>query len=169
MLKIINELKPFFEDCYRRINVREYAKIMKVSPPTASKIMKLYNNKGLLLKEEYRNYILFHANRENEEFIDLSLIYWRHALKDLLVLMGKKLIDPTIILFGSLSKAEAKPDSDVDLAVFAHKREFDIGIFERKIRRKIQIFWFESLKDVKPKELANNIINGYLLKGRLSI
>lgn len=169
MLKIINELKPFFEDCYRRINVREYAKLMRISPPTASKILTIYNNNGLLLKEAYKNYLLFHANKENKDFIDLSRIYWRYMLKDLLVLMEKKLINPTIILFGSLSKAEAKSDSDVDLAVFAHKREFGIGIFEKKIRRKIQIFWFESLKDVKNKELANNIINGYVLNGRLSI
>ena len=169
MLRIINELKPFFEDCYRRINVREYAKLMGISPPTASKILALYNNKGLLLKEGYKNYILFHANKENKDFIDLSRIYWNYILKDLLALMEKELISPTIILFGSLSKAEAKPDSDVDLAVFARKREFDIGVFEKKIRRKIQIFCFESLKEVKSKELANNIINGYVLKGRLSI
>ena len=169
MLKIINELRPFFEDCYRRINVREYAKLMKISPPTASKILTFYNTKNFLLKETYKNYLLFHVNKENKDFIDLSRLYWRYILKDLLVLMEKELINPTIILFGSLSKAEAKSDSDVDLAVFAHKREFDIGIFEKKIKRKIQIFWFDSLKDVKNKELANNIISGYLLKGRLSI
>ena len=42
MLKIFNELKPFFEDVYREISVREYAKLTKVSPPTASTILKKY-------------------------------------------------------------------------------------------------------------------------------
>ena len=169
MLKIINELRPFFEDCYRRINVREYAKLMKISPPTASKILTFYTTKNLLLKETYKNYLLFHANKENKDFIDLSRIYWRLILKDLLDLMEKKLISPTVVLFGSLSKAETKSDSDVDLAVFAHKKDLNTVLFENKIKRKIQIFWFVSLKDVKNKELANNIINGYILKGRLSI
>ena len=167
MLKIINNLRPFFEDCYRRINVREYAKIIHVSPPTASKILVSYNAENLLLKEEYRNYLLFYANNRSKQFIDLSRIYWSYKLKEVVALMEKKLINPAIILFGSLSKAEVKPDSDVDLAVFANKKELNIGDFERKIKRKIKIFWFRSLKDLKSKELANNIINGCVLHGRL--
>lgn len=88
-------------------------------------------------------------------------------MKELIDFMEKKLISPTIILFGSLSKAEVKPDSDVDLAIFAHKKELSIESFERKLKRKIRIFWFKSLRDIKSKELANNIVNGYVLKGRL--
>lgn len=169
MLKIINELKPFFEDCYRRINVREYAKIMHISPPTASKILSYYNVENLLLKEKYRNYILFYSNKESKGFIDLSRIYWDYRLKEVADLMVKKLTGPTVILFGSLSKAEAKYDSDVDLAVFAHQKELDISSFERKLKRKIQVYWFKSLKDIKNKELANNITNGFILKGKLSL
>jgi len=41
--------------------------------------------------------------------------------------------------------------------------------FEKKLRRGIQTFWFKSLIDIKNKELANNIINGYLLNGKLSL
>ena len=56
MLNIINNLKPFFEDCYGRINVREYARIIKISPPTASKILLELNKEGLLLMENDKNY-----------------------------------------------------------------------------------------------------------------
>ena len=166
MLKIINDLGAFFEDCYRRVNVREYAKIARISPPTASKLLARYKAEGLLLEEKYRNYIFYYANRENPAFRDLSRIYWRHALRGLLDFFGKKLTMPTVILFGSLAKAEVKPDSDIDLAVFALQKEIDISEFERNMGRKVQLFWFTSLKDIKSKELANNIINGYALKGR---
>lgn len=169
MLKIINDLKPFFEDCYRRINVREYAKIMRISPPTASKLLAYYNTENLLLKERYRNYILYYSNKESKGFINLSRIYWDYRLNELVDLMIKKLIDPVIILFGSLSKAEVKYDSDVDLAVFAHQKGLDISKFEEKLKRKIQIYWFKSLKDIKNRELANNITNGFILKGKLSL
>lgn len=169
MLKIINDLSPFFEDCYRRINVREYAKIMHISPPTASKMLDSYNHENLLSREKFRNYIMFYANKESNHFIDLSRMYWGIELKELTDLMEKKLTAPTIILFGSLSKAEAKSDSDVDLAVFAHKKNLDISIFEKKLKRKIQIFWFKSIKSIKNKELANNITNGYILKGHLQL
>lgn len=169
MLKIINDLQPFFEDCYRRINVREYAKIMNVSPPTASKLLTYYKAENLLLKDIYKNYILFYANKESSEFVHLSWLYWSYRLEELVSAIAEKLTNPVIVLFGSLSKAEAKHDSDMDLAVFAHKKELNIEMFEKKLKRKIQVFWFRSLKDVKSKELANNIINGCVLKGRLSL
>lgn len=169
MLRIINDLKPFFEDCYRRINVREYAKIMHISPPTASKMLDSYYHENLLSKEKFRNYIMFYANKESSQFTDLSRMYWGIELKELIDLMERELTTPTIILFGSLSKAEAKSDSDVDLAVFAYKKELNMNSFEKKLKRKIQIFWFTSIKSIKNKELANNIINGYLLKRRLQL
>ena len=167
MLSIINSLRVFFEDSYRRVNVREYAKIERISPPTASKLLARYKAEGLLLEERYRNYIFYYANRENPVFKDLSRIYWRHVLRELLDFFGKRLTMPTIILFGSLAKAEVKPDSDIDLAVFALQKEIDTSELERKLGRKVQLFWFTSLKGIKSKELANNIINGYALKGRV--
>ena len=169
MLKIIEELSPFFEDCYRRINVREYAKLMKMSPPTASKVLDSYYSESLLLKEKFRNYIMFYANKESNHFIDLSRLYWSIKLKELMDIMEKSLAAPTIVLFGSLSKAETKQDSDVDLAVFAHKKDFKTELFEKKLKRGLGIFWFTSLKDIKNMGLANNIINGYILKGHLSL
>ena len=167
MLKIINNLHPFFEDCYRRINVREYAKIIHTSPPTASKLLTYYNSNGLLLKTTYKNYILFYANKNNTNFIDLSRIYWRCKLDEFIALIENKLVNPSLILFGSLSKAESKQESDIDMAIFANKKELNIKDIEQKLKRKIQLFWFKSLNDIKNKELANNIINGYTLVGRL--
>ena len=169
MLKIINNLKPFFEDCYRRINVREYAKIIRISPPTASRLLAYYNSEGLLLKETYRNYMLFHANNESRNFIDLSRIYWRRELADIISYMERELVNPVIILFGSLAKAETKSDSDVDLAVLASKKELNMSRFEGRMKRGVQLFWFGSLAEVKNEGLANNIVNGYILSGRLQI
>ena len=122
MLKIINDLSPFFEDCYRRINVREYARLIRVTPPTASKMLDYYASEGLLLKSRYKNYILFYADKSSKILIYLSRIYWRQRLKELINYMEKQLVSPAIVLFGSLSKAEVKEDSDFDLAIFANKR-----------------------------------------------
>ncbi|MAG02659.1 hypothetical protein CMI42_04950 [Candidatus Pacearchaeota archaeon] len=169
MLEIINNLKPFFEDCYRRISVREYSRITKISPPTASKILNNYSKLNLLIKEEDRNYLFFHANNKDKQFIALSIIYWGIKLRGLTDLLEKKLISPTIILFGSLSKGETKQESDIDVAIFANKKDLDIEDLEKKVKRKIQIFWFKSLNDIKNKDLANNIINGSRLVGRFNI
>lgn len=169
MLNIINNLKPFFEDCYRRINVREYSRIMKISPPTSSKLLSNYAEKGLLIVEKDRNYIYYHTNNNSKDFIDLSRIYWRNKLIDVLNHLNEKLTAPTIILFGSLSKAENKLDSDIDLCVIAHKKEINLSQFEKKLKRNIQLFIFDSIKDIKNKDLLNNLINGYTLKGKIRI
>lgn len=169
MLNIINNLKPFFEDCYRRINVREYSRLRKVSPPTASKILFELNKEELLLIEKDRNYIFYYANKNNKIFVDLSRIYWNLRLDNLVNFLNKILTNPTIILFGSLSKAETKNDSDIDICIIGYKKRLDFSKFETNLKRKIQLFFFSSVKDMKNKELANNIINGYILEGRLKL
>ena len=169
MLNIINSLMPFFEDCYRRINVREYSRLRKSSPPTASKILFELNKEGLLLIEKDRNYIFYYANKNNKIFVNLSRIYWNLRLDNLVDFLNKNLTNPTIILFGSLSKSETKEDSDIDLCVMGHKKELNLKNFEDNLKRKIQLFFFSSIEDIKNKELANNIINGYILNGRLKL
>ena len=169
MLNIINNLKPFIEDCYRRINVREYSRLMKISPPTASKILFELNKEGLLLIEKDRNYIFYYANKNNRIFVDLSRIYWNVRLDNFVDFLNKNLTNPAIVLFGSLSKAETKNDSDIDICIIGHKTELNIKSFEDNLKRKIQLFFFSSVEDMKNKELANNIINGYILNGRLKL
>ena len=168
MLKIINDLRPFFEDNYRRINVREYARILKISPPTASKLLQSCQKEELLKKEEEKQYFYYFADKDSGLFIDLSRIYWKSALENCGILgyLGEELMSPIIILFGSLSKAEAKGDSDADLAVFTPtKKEINLADFENKLKRTIHIFMFKNKKDVKNPELLNSILNGYKLKG----
>ena len=166
---MINKLKPFFEDCYRRINVREYSKLVGVSPPTASKILSDFNKEGLLSQEKYRNYIFYYANKNSRTFIELSRIYWRIKLEKLTDFLNNNITSQTLILFGSLSKAETKQDSDIDICIIGHKRNLNITPFEKIMKRKIQLFFFSSLKEIKNSELLNNIMNGYLLKGRLNL
>ena len=169
MLKIINNLKPFIEDCYRRISVREYSRLMKITPPTASKTLSELNKEELLSVEKDRNYIFYYANKNNKIFIDLSRIYWKIRLNDLAKFLDKGLINPSIILFGSLSKAENKLDSDIDICIIGHQKEINLKNFEKLLKRKIQLFFFSSINRIKSKELANNIINGCLINGRFRL
>lgn len=168
MLKIINDLRPFFENCYARISIRQYARLMKITPPTASALLKFYEKEGLLIKEKDRNYIMFHANKESHVFVELSRLYWRYKLMEIVSFIAEKMTNPTIILFGSLSKAEVKPDSDIDIAIIGGKDEIDLSQFRKSLGREIQDFWFETLKDVD-SGLVNNIINGYVLAGKMKL
>ncbi|MBD3181104.1 hypothetical protein GF312_02360 [Candidatus Poribacteria bacterium] len=48
-------------------------------------------------------------------------MYWKLLLKHsgLISFLEEELLNPVVILFGSLSKVEAKQNSDIDLAVFS--------------------------------------------------
>lgn len=167
MLEKINNLGVFFEDCYREISVREYSRKINISPPTASKLLKKFVDEGLLDMREERGFLLFRVNRDSIIMRDLSRIYWRIKLNKLTNYI-KSFNPKSIVLFGSLSKLEAKKDSDIDLAVFGiEKEKINIEKFEKKYKRNIQIFLYKSLSSVN-EELRLNILNGYILRGYLS-
>jgi|SRR3989338_47792 len=168
MSEIINRLKPFIKDNYRRINVREYARIQKISPPTASKLLFQFKKEGLLKQEAEKQYIYYYANKNSDVFIDISRIYWKMELENsgLLDYIENETVTPVIVLFGSLAKAEARSDSDIDLAVFtASKKELDLSKYEKILKRKIQVMIFRSKDGIESKELLNNILNGYKIRG----
>ena len=49
------------------------------------------------------------------------------------------------------------------------KEEFDLNKFENILNRKIQIFNYKNINEIKNKELSNNIINGIILNGFLEV
>ena len=78
----------------------------------------------------------------------------------------KEFFSPVVILFGSLAKAEAKADSDMDIAVFTSTNKIvNLKEFEKKLKRSIQLFVFSSRDAVKNPELLNNLLNGCVIKG----
>lgn len=166
MLKKINNLQYFFEDNYRRIHVREYAKLRNISPPTASKLLEEFVTQELLKKEIDKQYFYYYANKESEIFKAIQQIYWKTKLQELLDAIKKTSINPIIILFGSAAKAEISKNSDIDIAIISpSKKKFNLQAFEKKIGRTIQIIQFNSLENI-PKNLRNNILNGYKLSGQ---
>ena len=168
MLKILNKLAPFFEDSYRSISVREYAGLVKISPPTASKILKEFTKEQYLQQRGERRHLFFTLNVENETVMDLCRLYWKQKLQKLRQEFQEKLTGASGILFGSLAKAEAKTKSDIDLAIFTPERKaIDLKPFEKQLGRKISLYWFRSLSEVQNEHLRNNILNGMLLFGKV--
>ncbi|MFW5977101.1 MAG: nucleotidyltransferase domain-containing protein [Candidatus Nanoarchaeia archaeon] len=163
MLKKINNLQYFFEDNYRRIHVREYAKLINISPPTASKLLEEFVTQELLKKEIDKQYFYYYANKESRIFKALQQIYWQIKLEDVIHYVEKESINPIILLFGSAAKAEISKNSDIDIAIISPStKKFNLQAFEEKIGRTIQIIQFNSLENI-PKNLRNNILNGYKL------
>ncbi len=167
MLNIFNNLKPFLTNNYEYVHVREYARRMKISPPSAAKVLEHLRKEGLLLKEEEYRHHRYVANRENKLLVDLVRLYWYQHLKEigLIDFLKKELVAPLIVLFGSCAKAEVNENADIDLAVFSlQKKSVNLAEFEAKSRRRVQCFVWKTQKEV-PHNLLKNIQNGYVLEG----
>ena len=170
MLDIFNKLEPFIKDNYARINVREYAKKINVSPPSSSKILKNFEKEGLLKSEKDKLSINFYANKKNSLFINLQRAFYMQYFRKigLIGYIEDKLLNPVIIMFGSFANAEIGPNSDVDIAIFcSSKKELEMKEFEKKLDREIQIFMFKNKDEaMKNEELFNNILNGFIISGK---
>jgi len=75
MFKELNILYPFFENPSREFNVRETAKLLGISPATASKELKRFAKEGLLKEREEWRVHLYMANTESDLYLDVKKFY----------------------------------------------------------------------------------------------
>ena len=171
MFKDLNTLKLFFEEPTREFNVREVARILHISPATASKVLNMFVEKGLLVERKERLLKLYKANLESDFYKDLKIFYNIRKIKEtgLLNALNAFYLKPTIVLFGSAAFGLDTETSDFDLLVISEKtKEFpDLKKFEKKMNRKLQLFVVKDVTKLRNKRLINNILNGIVIQGEL--
>jgi len=171
MFKEFKILRIFFENPSRDFNVREVARILKLSPATTSKELKKLAKKGVLKKREERILNLYKSNIDNILYRDLKIFYNIRKIRDsgLIEELNKFYLKPTIVLFGSSSNGFDTENSDIDLLILSEKTKVfeNLKKFEKKINRKIQLFVVKKLKDLKNEHLMNSVINGIVIQGEL--
>ena len=156
----------FFNFPQQLIGLRELARIIKISKTTLKRYLQLMVKKKLI-KMQGNNYI---ANS--------SYFWYQFNKKDRLLreIYESGLVGfiqthtqaNTIILFGSGSKGEYVKESDLDIFVFAREKALNLTVFEKGLKRKINLL-FKDNYDKLSSELFNNIINGYKLSGYIKI
>ncbi len=170
MFKKLNMLKLFFEEPTREFNVREVARLLKISPATASKELKGLVKKGILKERKERVLNLYKANIENDLYKDIKIFYNIRKIKEsgLIDALNKFYLKPTIVMFGSCAFGMDTETSDFDLLIISEKtKAFDVKKYEKKIKRKIQLFVVKDIKNLKNKYLINNILNGITIQGKV--
>jgi predicted nucleotidyltransferase len=171
MFKELNNLKLFFEEPTREFNVREFARLKKISPATASKELTMLVKKGLLKERKERLLKLYKANLDSDILQDIKTFYNIRKAKDtgLIEALNKFYLKPTIVLFGSCASGLDTETSDFDLLIISEKRkEFpDKSKYEKLLNRKLQLFIVKDIKELKNNHLINNILNGIPIQGRI--
>lgn len=171
MFKKLNILKLFLEEPTKEFNVREVARILRISPATASKELKNLVKEGILKERKERVLNLYKANLESDLYRDIKIFYNLRKIKDsgLLKELNKFYLKPTVVLFGSCAYGTDTETSDFDLLIISEKTKElpNIKKFEKKIKRKIQFFVVKDIKDLKNQHLINNILNGIVIQGKI--
>lgn len=162
-------LKLFFDQPTRFFQLREISRKLNLGMPSVINHIKKLKKEGLIKKEKrgvYKNYVaekneLFRIYRRN----DFLLRMHESGLVDFL---ADELMPDAIVLFGSCSRGEDIETSDVDLLVVAKEKEIELKKFESALKRKISLHFEENVSQI-PKELLNNIVNGIVVYGYLTV
>tara|TARA_Y100000310_G_C20296923_1_gene629867 strand:- start:200 stop:667 length:468 start_codon:yes stop_codon:yes gene_type:complete len=119
-------------------------------------------------KKGKRKFPIYKANIDNKLFKEYKMTYNLSTLleSDIISFIEKKLLPKSIVIFGSYQKGEDTEDSDIDIFIECDKEELILDKFEKKLNRKIQLHFKDNFTSY-PKELKNNIINGFVVNGFL--
>jgi len=168
-------LRIFFDDPSPKgigFQLREISRKVKVAPPSVKKYLNGLEKDGLVIKRKHRihGYPVYYANRDEHSFRFLKKLDTMMSIEDsgLLKYLDDSCTPEAIILFGSASGGEDLKDSDIDLFVLCKEGKIDLRKFEKKLNRKINLFFSDSFSKLS-QELKNNLINGVILKGYLKV
>lgn len=171
MFRELNTLRPFLDNPNKQYSVREIARILDITPATASKKLKDFAKKEILKYEKSRTYDLYQANIDNVAFRDIKVYYSITQIRQskLIEELNKFYLKPTIILFGSTAAGYDTEESDIDLVVISeNKKEFPKHKeFEKKLKKNIQLFIINNLKELRNEHLINNVLRGIVLQGEI--
>lgn|SRR3989338_1264814 len=170
---IKKEIKDFFfTNPTTKLRVRQIERSVKVPLPSVIRYTTELEKEGILKSTAIANVKFYSADRISETFLiekklsNIKMLF----LSGLMDFLVKELSNPLIIVFGSYAKGEDVENSDIDLYVETSvKNEIMLDKFEKKMQRRIQIFKYKKIQDIKNKDLANNIINGIILNGFLEV
>lgn len=169
MFKQLIYLKPFFDSPSKEFSVRDISRILKISPATASKYLKDFHKQNILQYRKERMLDLYLADISSQTYRDIKIFYNIRLIREsgLIEELNDFYLKPTIILFGSMSNAYDREESDIDLFIqCASDEEFPKQKhFEKLFSKDLQIFVHKTIKGVGNKHLMNNIISGIVLQG----
>ncbi len=167
----------FFEKPTSRFQLRELARLTRLSTTAVKARLKQLLEEKIIKIEREKHYTFYKSNWNAPEYKWAKKFYNIKQILDsgLLEHLDEKLNYPeVVVLFGSAAKGEDAEKSDVDIfALVTVKREPMIETYVKKISRPIRILIMNKaefkLAKKKNLELINNILNGIILKGYLEV
>lgn len=160
----------FFLNPTARLRVREIERRTGCPLPSVIRYTKELDGEGILKSVSVSNVRLYSADRGSENFIVQKRLHNMELLHEsgLVGYLRTELSNPVIVLFGSYSRGDDVETSDIDIYIESTKKP-NLKVFEKKLKRRIQLFIYRNIHEIENKELANNIVNGITLNGFIEV
>lgn len=132
-INTLKVLSHFFKDPYTGFYLRELARILDMDPMTVKRALDLLVNDGFLEKYREKNLILYRADMNNPHFTfakvshSLSIIYDQKIVHHIMEKVSGLIC---IVLYGSVSKGEDDPESDLDLLIIGGSMDKNLVSFD---------------------------------------
>ena len=162
----------FFINPTAKLRVREIEKLLKLPLPSVIRYCQELQIEGILTIIKTGTVVFYTGDRASNDFLLEKKLYNIKSLyqSGLIEFLKIELSNPAVILFGSYSKGEDTEESDIDLYIETpSKKKINTEKFEKKLKRKIQIFRHKSIYEIKNLHLSNNIINGFILNNYIEV
>ena len=162
----------------QKLNLRETARQLKVTPTAVSKALQDIEREALvkIQKSKTMNLFSIEFNRDSPRAIELKRVenlkmIYESGLSDFLF---NEFPGAAVFLFGSYSRGEdtcanEENKSDIDIAVIGSKgKHAEMAKFNALLERDVVINYYASLHDIH-RNLKNNILSGIILKGGVEL
>src|SRR3989344_4393316 len=162
----------FFINPNAKLRVREIERTLKLPLPSVIRHCKELEKESILTTIKIGNVNFYTANRGSEKYLLEKKLYNIKIIYEsgLIEYLRRELSNPSIVLFGSFAKGEDTEESDIDLYIETlSRKKVSLEKFEKLLKRRIQAFQHKNLDEISNTNLANNIINGFLLNGFVEV
>lgn len=164
----------FFENPISEIYLTELSKKIKLAHTSVKKNLKKLTKhriiEELIEEKGSRKFPKYKARINSKEYRKYKKIYNYTSILEsgVIEFLEISIMPRAIVLFGSYKKGEDTEDSDIDLYLESKYFKVNLTSFEKLLNRRIQLHFNKDFKTY-PKELRNNIINGFVLYGYLEV
>ncbi len=144
-LKFIKSVEFFLINPYKEVYIRELAKKLKISPFATKKYADILVKEGLIIDEKKANLRYLKANVTNLFYKYLKISYNLKQLikSDLINFLKNNIVNvASIVLFGSLAKAEDTEESDIDILIIGKQKNLNLKDFEDRLKKEITLHFF---------------------------
>ncbi len=166
-----NILDQFFYLGLRRIQIGGIIKNTGYDFKTVKKYIKNFINLDLIKFHKDLKIPTYEANNENRYFLKLK----KDKILDEIFLSGlpkhlnKSFGETACLIFGSCARGDYYENSDIDIFIQSASRKVDLNVFEKKLKRKINIFFEEKWQNLNEGMKTGLLNDGIAINGRLKI